>query len=79
VKKRTDPLWKIVGEEVSLQGSEQARRVACPRCNVVVELPGETATGDRFRCGLCGTVSEVVSCGLVADDGSPEVVARLAQ
>lgn len=79
VKERVDPLWKIVGEKVRLQGYENAKWVTCPKCGVRVELPAEVEMKSRFVCGLCGAAGEVVGVDLVSDDGSPEVVARLAE
>jgi hypothetical protein len=70
LKKRLDPLWEIVGEKVYLQGAASAPSGSCPQCHVLVELPREPKRGERFRCGLCGTLCEVVDVprqtGLVA-------------
>ena len=60
MKKRLDPLWEIVGEKVYLQGMGAPVTASCPQCHVVVELPREPKQGERFRCGLCGTLCEVV-------------------
>ncbi len=79
MKKRCDPLWAIVGEEVGLQGSEQIRSVVCPACKVLMEVPDIVPADSRFRCGLCGAPVEVGGAGLVADDGLPEVGAGLAK
>lgn len=79
MKKRFDPLWRIVGEDVSLQGHEDVARLPCPKCGVTVALPRKAEGGVRFRCGLCGAVSEVVRTESVSDDGTTEVVARLSE
>jgi ribosomal protein S27AE len=59
-KKRYDPLWEIVGEEVALQGQEPDIDAACPHCHVTVHLGPAAKVGRRYACGLCGGVSEVV-------------------
>ena len=52
----------------------------CPKCHVAVDLPERGASaGQRFRCGLCGALCEVAPSGSVADDGTAEIVARLAE
>lgn len=78
-RKRYDPLWEIVGEKISLQGFQVAEGVSCPNCHVKVQLPEDPARGERYRCGLCGALFELVRPGSVADDGSAEVVTRLAK
>jgi hypothetical protein len=79
LKKKYDPLWEIVEEKVSLQGSEDTKPVKCPWCHVSVDLPGQVRPGERFLCGLCGAICEVTPGSLVADDGSAEVTAHLAE
>ena len=79
LKKKFDPLWEIVDEQVSLQGHGSIKSVRCPRCHVSVELPDEVKAGARFRCGLCGAPSEVTSAESVADNGATEIAARLAE
>ena len=79
MKKKSDPLWEIVGEESRLQGSDESKLGQCPRCGVGVQLPKDARVGDRFRCGLCGTVSHVSGDGSVADDGAAQIVQRLAE
>jgi hypothetical protein len=59
-KKKYDPLWEIVGEEVALQGAEPDVDCRCPHCHVVVHLGLNAKTGERYACGLCGGISEVV-------------------
>lgn len=59
-KKKYDPLWGIVGEKVALQGAEPDVDCSCPHCHVVVHLSLEAKTGERYACGLCGGISEVV-------------------
>lgn len=59
-KKRYDPLWDLVGEKVALQGQEPDVDVSCPHCHVTVHLGAEATPGERYSCGLCGGVSEVV-------------------
>jgi hypothetical protein len=56
-EKRYDPLWKIVGEEVALQGREPDVDARCPRCHVVVHLGLKATAGERYECGLCSEVS----------------------
>jgi hypothetical protein len=72
LKKRVDPLWEIVGERVYLQDVGTSPSTSCPQCHVVVELPREPNSGERFRCGLCGALCEVVDAarqtGLVAKE-----------
>jgi hypothetical protein len=77
--KKYDPLWEIVDERISLQGVEAARTVMCPECHVAMDLPVSAQVGTQFRCGLCGVLCEVAAPGLVADDGTAQVVARLAE
>lgn len=79
MKKRYDPLWEVVDEKVSLQGSEKSQTVVCPRCHVRVELPARARAGTRFRCGLCGTLCEVAEGVSVAHDGTTEIATRLAE
>ena len=79
MKKKYDPLWEIVDEKVNLQGSQSTRTVVCPGCHIAVDLPERVQVGERFRCGLCGALCEVASDRLVADDGTTEIVARLAK
>jgi hypothetical protein len=79
LKKKYDPLWEIVGEKVCLQGGESRKAVACPQCHVAVDLPSDVRVGERFSCGLCSALCEVAQSVLVADDGAPETVARLAK
>ncbi len=72
MKKRLDPLWEIVGEKVYLQGLGASPAASCPQCHVMVELPREPKRGERFRCGLCGALCEVIDAprqtGLVAKE-----------
>jgi hypothetical protein len=56
-KKRYDPLWKIVGEEVALQGGEPDVDARCPYCHVTVHVGLKARAGERYECGLCGGVS----------------------
>jgi ferredoxin len=79
LKKKYDPLWEILKEKVSLQGGETRRPVTCPQCHVAMELPGEIGAGTCFRCGLCGALCEVRASLLVADDGTPKILARPAE
>jgi ribosomal protein S27AE len=72
VTKRFDPLWKIVGEKVALQGQQPDVDASCPHCHVVVHVGEHAEPGDRFACGLCGGVSTVVST-------QPEVVLEAVQ
>lgn len=58
--KKLDPLWAIIGEKVYLQGVTTHPAASCPQCHVLVELPEQSKLGARFRCGLCGTLSEVI-------------------
>lgn len=60
-KKKYDPLWEVAGEKVALQGQEPEADVLCPHCNVKVYLSPTARPGDRFACGLCGGISEVVA------------------
>jgi hypothetical protein len=60
LKKRFDPLWEIIGEKVYLQGMSLTPAASCPRCHVLVELPQGSTRGERFRCGLCGALCEVI-------------------
>jgi transposase-like protein len=59
-KKKYDPLWEIVDEKVALQGVEPDIDVPCPYCHVMVHLGSGVKRGERYACGLCGRVSEVV-------------------
>jgi ribosomal protein S27AE len=59
-KKKYDPLWEIVEEKVVLQGQGPDVNIPCPHCNVIVHLKSDVRGGERFACGLCGGVSEVV-------------------
>lgn len=59
-KKKYDPLWELVGEKVALQGQEPDVDVPCPHCGVLVHLGNAVKVGERYACGLCGGVSEVV-------------------
>ena len=59
-KKKYDPLWEVVGEKVPLQGREPDVDVQCPHCGVTVHLGSAATTAERYACGLCGGVSEVV-------------------
>ena len=79
LKKRFDPLWEIVGERVSLQGTESRAVATCPKCQVALELPKRVRQGRRFRCGLCGAPCEIAESSSVTNDGTAEVVARLAK
>ena len=65
-KKKYDPLWEIVGEKVALQGREPDVDVPCPHCGVLVHVGNSAKSGERYACGLCGGVSEVVE----NDDGT---------
>ena len=78
-RKRYDPLWEIVGEKIYLQGFQVAEGVPCPNCHVKVQLPEDPGRGERYRCGLCGALFELVQPVSVADDGSAEVITRLAK
>jgi hypothetical protein len=77
--KKYDPLWEIIGEKISLQGVDAARTAVCPECHVTVDLPGSAQAGAHFDCGLCGAMCEVAAFGLVADDGTAQIVARPAE
>jgi hypothetical protein len=79
LKKRFDPLWEIVGEKVSLQGTGSREVTTCPKCQVALELPKSVKQGHWFRCGLCGALCEIAESPSVTDDGTAEVVARLAK
>jgi hypothetical protein len=79
LKKRFDPLWEIVGEKVTLQGIESSVATTCPNCQVTLELPKSVQPVRRFRCGLCGALCEIAESPSVADDGTAEIVARLAK
>jgi hypothetical protein len=59
-KKKHDPLWKIVNEKIALQGGEPDVDVTCPYCHVIVHLGSAVEDKDRYVCGLCGGLSEVV-------------------
>ncbi len=79
MKKRFDPLWEIVDEKVSLQGSEGTKTIKCPQCHVTLDLPARVRSGDPFHCGLCGARCELSAEMLVADDGTAKAVANLAK
>ena len=59
-KKRYDPLWELVGEKIALQGQAPDVDVVCPHCHVTVHLGEAAQPGQRYACGLCGGLSEVV-------------------
>jgi hypothetical protein len=59
-KKKYDPLWEIVDEKVALQGGEPDIDSRCPYCQVVVHVGPAARVGERYECGLCGGVSQVV-------------------
>ena len=59
-KKKYDPLWEVVDEKVTLQGAEPDVDGRCPYCHVIVHLGLGTKAGERYECGLCGGVSQVV-------------------
>jgi ribosomal protein S27AE len=59
-KKKYDPLWEIVDEKVALQGAEPDVDALCPSCHVTVHLGLGAKAGERYECGLCGGVSEVI-------------------
>ncbi|MFH1834459.1 MAG: hypothetical protein ABH877_05490 [bacterium] len=59
-KKRYDPLWEIVDERVALQGMEPDVDAFCPHCRVIVHLGLVARPGEKYECGLCGGVSQVV-------------------
>ena len=56
-EKKYDPLWKIVDEDVALQGGEPDVDAQCPYCHVTVHVGLEAKAGERYECGLCGNVS----------------------
>lgn len=62
-KKKHDPLWEVVGEKIALQGREPDVDVPCPHCGVLVHLGTSAKAGERYACGLCGGVSQVVEGG----------------
>jgi ribosomal protein S27AE len=62
-KKKYDPLWEIVDEKVALQGREPDIDVPCPHCAVTVHLGTRARSSERYACGLCGGVSQVVQAG----------------
>lgn len=66
-KKKHDPLWEVVGEKIALQGREPDVDVPCPHCGVLVHLGISAKAGERYACGLCGGVSEVVEAAEVPD------------
>jgi hypothetical protein len=72
VRKRLDPLWGILGEKVYLKGVAPPQTTSCPQCHVLVELPRQPMRGERFRCGLCGALCEVIEApgetGLIASE-----------
>ncbi len=59
-KKKYDPLWQIVDENVALQGGEPDVDARCPYCHVVVHVGLTAKVGERYECGLCGGVSLLV-------------------
>jgi predicted RNA-binding Zn-ribbon protein involved in translation (DUF1610 family) len=59
-KKKHDPLWEIVEEKIALQGQQPDVEVPCPQCHVMVRLGPGAKVGERYACGLCGEVCEVV-------------------
>ncbi len=59
-KKKYDPLWEVVGEKVALQGQQPDVDAACPYCHVTVHLGMTAKVGERYSCGLCGGIAEVV-------------------
>jgi len=59
-KKKFDPLWEIVDEQIALQGQEPDVDLPCPHCHVLLHLGSVAQTGQRVTCGLCGGSSEVV-------------------
>jgi hypothetical protein len=79
LKKRFDPLWEIVDEKVSLQGSGGTKTMKCPQCHVTLDLPARLRAGDPFDCGLCGARCEFSADMLVADDGTAKPAAHLAK
>jgi hypothetical protein len=56
-KKRYDPLWELVDEQVALQGAEEDVDAKCPYCHVNLHVGLRAETGERYECGLCGGVS----------------------
>ena len=56
-EKRYDPLWRILDENVALQGAEPDVDVRCPYCHVIVHVGLQAKVGERYECGLCGGVS----------------------
>lgn len=62
-KKKYDPLWQIIDEDVPLQGAEPDVDATCPWCRVTVHLGKDTAPGTTYECGLCGGQSEVYDEG----------------
>lgn len=59
-KKKYDPLWELVDEKIALQGQAPDVDVVCPHCHVIVHLGAQARPGERYQCGLCGGVAEVV-------------------
>jgi len=59
-KKKYDPLWELVDEKIPLQGQAPDIDVRCPYCHVTVHLGSQARAGERYACGLCGGVAEVV-------------------
>jgi ribosomal protein S27AE len=70
LKKRFDPLWEVVDERIALQGEETHHNPCCPRCYVAINLVAQAKSGVRLRCGLCGTL-----CQLVQGSSEAELVA----
>lgn len=58
--KKYDPLWKILDENVALQGAEPDVDARCPYCHVIVHVGLKGKVGERYECGLCGGVSLLV-------------------
>ena len=56
-KKRYDPLWEVVDEQVALQGAEEDIDANCPYCHVTVHVGLKARAGECYECGLCGGVS----------------------
>jgi hypothetical protein len=59
-KKKYDPLWKILDENVALQGAQPDVDARCPYCHVIVHVGLKGKVGERYECGLCGGVSLLV-------------------
>jgi hypothetical protein len=58
-KKKFDPLWEIIDEKRALQNVEPRVDLACPHCQVKLELGPAVRTGEKVTCGLCGGTSVV--------------------